>query len=60
LKLFRIVKVSALDEVLAVALTQKPVPYQPSPEAAKPDVPAELSMTGASGPAARPDVRAGV
>jgi ATP-dependent Lon protease len=60
LKLFRIVKVSTLDEVLAVALTQKPVPYQPAPESAKPDVPAELSMTGASGPAVRPDMRAGV
>ncbi len=58
LKLFKVVKVTALDEVLQTALTRKPTPYQPSPEPPKQEIPAELDLSAGANPAPRPDMRA--
>jgi ATP-dependent Lon protease len=60
LKLFKVVKVTQLDEVFSVALTQKPVPYQPAPETVKPELATEMNITGSTGQTIRPDIRAGV
>ena len=59
IKLFKVVKVTSLEEVLAVALTQKPVPYKPTAEPQKTEIPAELSMSSTKSSAIRPEVRAG-